>query len=44
MDHCTPLRISFSHMTTTQDIDALADALHEISKDFVIENTNVEHR
>lgn len=44
MDHCTPLRISFSHLTTTNDIDALADALHEISKDFVIENTNVEHR
>ncbi|WP_042721094.1 aminotransferase class V-fold PLP-dependent enzyme, partial [Flavobacterium sp. B17] len=44
MDHCTPLRISFSHLTTRHDIDALADALHEVSKDFIIENTNVEHR
>ncbi|MDQ0065715.1 cysteine desulfurase family protein [Chryseobacterium lathyri] len=44
MDHCTPLRISFSHMTTKAEIDALATALEEISKDFAIEKTNVEHR
>ncbi|PIF44682.1 cysteine desulfurase [Chryseobacterium sp. 52] len=44
MDHCTPLRISFSHMTTKEEIDALATALEEISKDFAIEKTNVEHR
>ncbi|KMQ60219.1 cysteine desulfurase [Chryseobacterium angstadtii] len=44
MDHCTPLRISFSHMTTKEEIDALAEALIEISKDFAIEKTNVEHR
>lgn len=44
MDHCTPLRISFSHMTTKADIDALVTALKEISNDFVIEKTNVEHR
>ncbi|REC47260.1 cysteine desulfurase family protein [Chryseobacterium pennipullorum] len=44
MDHCTPLRISFSHMTSKSDIDALVDALKEISKDFAIEKTNVEHR
>ncbi|WP_185286300.1 cysteine desulfurase family protein [Chryseobacterium indologenes] len=44
MDHCTPLRISFSHMTAKSDIDALVDALKEISKDFAIEKTNVEHR
>ncbi|MGC5744335.1 cysteine desulfurase family protein [Chryseobacterium sp. NFX27] len=44
MDHCTPLRISFSHMTTKAEIDALAAALEEISKDFAIEKTNVEHR
>ncbi|MFZ4932133.1 cysteine desulfurase family protein [Chryseobacterium sp. Mn2064] len=44
MDHCTPLRISFSHMTTKADIDALVDALKEISKDYTIEKTNVEHR
>lgn len=44
MDHCTPLRVSFSHMTTKKDIDALVEALKEISKDLLIENTNVEHR
>lgn len=44
MDHCTPLRISFSHMTTKAEIDALAEALEEISKDYAIEKTNVEHR
>ncbi|MFP3599534.1 cysteine desulfurase family protein [Chryseobacterium sp. SIMBA_029] len=44
MDECTPLRISFSHMTTKADIDALANALKEISSDFTIEKTNVEHR
>lgn len=44
MDDCTPLRVSFSHMTTKQDIDAFINALKEISQDFVIENTNVEHR
>ena len=44
MDHCTPLRISFSHMTTKADIDRLVDALKEISSDYTIEKTNVEHR
>ncbi|WP_343687854.1 cysteine desulfurase family protein [Chryseobacterium gleum] len=44
MDHCTPLRISFSHMTTKSDIDTLVNALKEISKDYTIEKTNVEHR
>ncbi|MET3037500.1 cysteine desulfurase family protein [Chryseobacterium sp. NRRL B-14859] len=44
MDHCTPLRISFSHMTTKADIDALVNALKEISNDMAIEKTNVEHR
>ncbi|MBD3903260.1 cysteine desulfurase [Chryseobacterium sp. Ch-15] len=44
MDNCTPLRVSFSHMTTKEDIDVFVNALKEISKDFVIENTNVEHR
>ncbi|AZB01814.1 cysteine desulfurase [Chryseobacterium joostei] len=44
MDHCTPLRISFSHLTTKSDIDALANALKEISSDYTIEKTNVEHR
>ncbi|MDG4654208.1 cysteine desulfurase family protein [Chryseobacterium arthrosphaerae] len=44
MDHCTPLRISFSHMTTKADIDTLVTALKEISSDYTIEKTNVEHR
>ncbi|WP_114821417.1 cysteine desulfurase family protein [Chryseobacterium sp. KLBC 52] len=44
MDHCTPLRISFSHMTTKAEIDTLVNALKEISKDYDIEKTNVEHR
>ena len=44
MDHCTPLRVSFSHMTIKEDIDVFVNALKEISKDLIIENTNVEHR
>jgi len=44
MDGCTPLRISFSHMTTKAEIDALVSALKEISSDYAIEKTNVEHR
>lgn len=44
MDHCTPLRISFSHMTTKAEIDSLVNALKDISSDYTIEKTNVEHR
>lgn len=44
MEQCTPLRISFSHLTTKEDIDTLVTALKEISNDFVIEKTNAEHR
>ncbi|CAD7799024.1 Cysteine desulfurase IscS [Chryseobacterium aquaeductus] len=44
MDDCTPLRVSFSHMTTKQDIDVFVNALREISQELIIENTNVEHR
>lgn len=44
MDHCTPLRVSFSHMTTKEDIDTFVNALKEISESMIIENTNVEHR
>lgn len=44
MDHCTPLRISFSHLTTTEEIDVLIDALKEIQSQINIEKTNVEHR
>ncbi|WP_407480953.1 cysteine desulfurase family protein [Elizabethkingia meningoseptica] len=40
MDNCTPLRLSFSHMTTKSDIDALANALEEI-KQSTIEKMNV---
>ncbi|WP_419868413.1 cysteine desulfurase family protein [Chryseobacterium sp. CT-SW4] len=44
MDNCTPLRISFSHMNTKADVDALVKAIKEISAEFVIEKTNIEHR
>ena len=44
MQHTTPLRVSFSHLTTKKDIDALIDAVKEISAGFKIENTNFEHR
>lgn len=45
MDHCTPLRISFSHLTTKSNIDALVKALNDISAEMgVIEKTNAEHR
>jgi cysteine desulfurase len=44
MDHCTPLRVSFSHMTTKEDIDTFVNALKEIFESMIIENTNVEHR
>lgn len=40
METCTPLRVSFSHMTTEEEIDALADALGEIAQQFTIEKTN----
>lgn len=45
MDSCTPLRISFSHLTTKSEIDALVKALNDISVEMgVIEKTNAEHR
>lgn len=44
MANRTPLRISFSHLTTRQEIDVLVDVLKEISESFKIENTNTEHR
>jgi len=40
MENGTPLRLSFSHFTTKEDIDAVAKALEEIA----IEKMNVEHR
>lgn len=44
MENCTPLRISFSHLTTKEEIDQLIDALKEISKTFNIEKLNIEDR
>lgn len=44
MQRTTPLRISFSHLTTKEDIDALAEALKEISQPFIIENADSTHR
>lgn len=44
MEHCTPLRVSFSHFTTTQEVDALVNAIVEISQSFGIEKANIEHR
>lgn len=44
MENCTPLRVSFSHLTTKSEIDAFVKALIEISHSAMIENSNVEHR
>lgn len=44
MENATPLRISFSHLTTKADIDKLIAALKEIASGEIIENTNAEHR
>lgn len=44
MDACTPLRVSFSHYTTKEDIDQFIKVLLDVSKEFIIENDNVEHR
>ena len=44
MQDSTPLRVSFSHLTTTEEIDALVEALKEIAEPFKIEKTNIAHR
>lgn len=44
MQNSTPLRISFSHLTTKEEIDVLIAALIEISAGYSIEKTNAEHR
>lgn len=44
MQDSTPLRVSFSHLTTREEIDSLVTALKEIAASFKIENTNVSHR
>lgn len=40
MKNCTPLRISFSHLTTKEEIDTLAEVLTKISSEHLIEKTN----
>ena len=44
METCTPLRVSFSHLTTRSDIDTFVNALQEIALSSMIENTNIVHR
>lgn len=44
MANCTPLRVSFSHKTTTAEIDALVEALKEIIEENKIEIGNLEYR
>lgn len=44
MQNFTPLRISFSHLTTKNEIDVLVNALEEISASMMIEKTNIAHR
>lgn len=44
MESCTPLRISFSHLTTKAEIDVLINALREISASFEIDKSNIQHR
>lgn len=40
MQNRTPLRISFSHYTTKEDIDYFVDGLKAVSEKYLIENTN----
>ncbi len=44
INQTTPLRVSFSHLTTKEEIDTLVKALVEIADTFKIENSNVYHR
>ncbi len=44
MNNGTPLRISFSHLTTKHEIDVFVDALKEVALPKIIEKTNAEHR
>lgn len=44
IDQSTPLRVSFSHFTTKEEIDSLVEALVEITATFQIEKSNVAHR
>ncbi len=44
LEHSTPVRVSFSHYTKKQDIDAFVNALLEIGKQFIIEKADSLHR
>lgn len=44
MQNTTPLRVSFSHLTTKKEIDIFIDAVKEIADSFIIEKTNIAHR
>ncbi len=44
LESTTPLRVSFSHQTTTEEIDYFVEALTGIYQSSKIEKTNVEHR
>lgn len=43
LENCTPLRISFSHLTTKDDIDYFVNSLKEITEE-TIEKSDVQHR
>lgn len=38
LENCTPLRVSFSHMTSTDDIDAFVDSLKAIAAQHIEKN------
>lgn len=40
LNSTTPLRVSFSHLTTREEIDILADALKKIAESYKIESVN----
>lgn len=44
LEHSTPVRVSFSHYTKKQDIDAFVNALLEIAKQIIIEKADSLHR
>ena len=44
MQNTTPLRVSFSHLTTKEDIDTLIQALKDIIAENKIEISNLEYR
>ncbi len=44
LENSTPLRISFSHLTTKEEIDYFVQAVKEISSSSLIENADAIHR